>query len=577
MTRTRKFSVHPSIIFDLVTGQAGSLAKAVLECIMNSIDAGATRITIEIDALRIRLSDDGRGFRSRREIEDWFEVFGFPHQEGDRVYGKFGIGRAQLWAFCSTVWRTHTFEMTVDIKKSGLDYGLNEDLPAVPGVTIEGTFYEALLPSDVGAFEKELADLARYAQIPVILNGKQINKDPAKEKWDHVTDDAYIRLTEGHQLAVYNLGVLVKRFPSYIVGAGGVVVTKPGVKLALNMARNDILVSQCAVWKRLKPLLQGKADARMKTKPTRLSEAELENLAQRFLSRELAYEDVKEVKLITDIIGRGFTLKAFDRAVGAWFGRDGRVVTVAEAGSRIGETAHQRKLAFVFSPLTLARFEAESVKGLLAKLHKVLKASQEERLLEGIRTEESIQKAVPALADGYTVLKDADLSASEKAALRALNRVSREVVLALMDSGAVIQQRPQKHQWQSADECAVREVRAGISDVAKAWTDGRNYIVYSRESLKLFGRGIGGTVGLLNIMVHEYLHDQADTGSHTHDLEFYHRYHEATCGEAAIMKDAASKALDMYVRELTRLNKKANAKLLEGADVIAKAHRLQAD
>jgi hypothetical protein len=117
----RQLSVHPAIIFDLIKGQAGSLGKAVLECVMNSVDSGSTRVTVDITNRGVNIQDDGRGFQSRKEIEDWFEVFGFPHEEGDgRIYGKFGIGRGQLWSFCSTIWRTNTFEMSVDIKKSGL-------------------------------------------------------------------------------------------------------------------------------------------------------------------------------------------------------------------------------------------------------------------------------------------------------------------------------------------------------------------------------------------------------------------------------------------------------------------------
>ena len=82
---TRRFSVHPEIIYSLIKAQAGSLGKAVLECCMNSIDAQATRLDVAIDANTITIKDDGQGFRTREEIEQWFEVFGFPHAEGDRV------------------------------------------------------------------------------------------------------------------------------------------------------------------------------------------------------------------------------------------------------------------------------------------------------------------------------------------------------------------------------------------------------------------------------------------------------------------------------------------------------------
>ena len=89
MAEKRKFSVHANIIYNLVSAQAGTLSKAVLECVMNSVDAGAKRVDIAVDADGVKISDDGQGFRSKAEIEQFFEVFGFPHEEGERIYGQF--------------------------------------------------------------------------------------------------------------------------------------------------------------------------------------------------------------------------------------------------------------------------------------------------------------------------------------------------------------------------------------------------------------------------------------------------------------------------------------------------------
>lgn len=72
------------------------------------------------------------------------------------------------------------------------------------------------------------------------------------------------------------------------------------------------------------------------------------------------------------------------------------------------------------------------------------------------------------------------------------------------------------------------DMHLGVSDAAEAWTDGSTRIVVERGQLKLMLEGVGGFVGLSNLLVHEYLHDTGDIGSHTHDYEFYARYHEAT-------------------------------------------------
>ena len=563
MAEKRKFSVHANIIYNLVSAQAGTLSKAVLECVMNSVDAGAKRVDIAVDADGVKISDDGQGFRSKAEIEQFFEVFGFPHEEGERIYGQFGIGRAQLWSFCSTVWRTNTFEMTVDLKHKGLDYELKNDAKRIRGMQIDGTFYEALLPSDLAAFIREISESAKYVQIPVFLNKKRINKDPSKEKWDFDTDDAWVRLTDGGQLAVYNLGVFVKKYPAFAVGSGGVVVTKPGVRLELNMARNEILLSKCPVWKRIKPMLQKKSDERVKAKNTRLSESEAENMALRFLSAELTFQQIQDQKLITDIVGRSHTLHSLIHKNWRYFARDAKL-TVAEPGSRIGERAHRQKLAFVLSPVTLQRFEAETVKDLIKKLVKVLSKDPDNNRytlaqLKDIKTAESVREAAPVLAEGYVVLCEKDLTPKELAGLRALCAVSTNVATALSDQQILSYQTVH------------RRVCLGVSDSAEAWTDGHSQIVINRTMLPLLDRGIGGCAGLANLLVHEFLHDSADTGSHTHDLQFYERYHEATCGEAGELHQAAIKGFETYQRELQKLMKGSKQFVLKHADILSKS------
>ena len=84
---TRKFTVAPDIIYSLIKAQAGTLAKSVGECVMNSIDAGAGEITISVTQHKLVISDNGRGLTTREEIEQCFEVFGFEHKETDRVFG----------------------------------------------------------------------------------------------------------------------------------------------------------------------------------------------------------------------------------------------------------------------------------------------------------------------------------------------------------------------------------------------------------------------------------------------------------------------------------------------------------
>src|SRR6185503_16976168 len=83
---------------------------------------------------------------------------------------------------------------------------------------------------------------------------------------------------------------------------------KPGVRLAVNMARNDVLVAECEIWKRIRKVLQANSDRRIRTKRTRMTEVELQNIARRFIAGEMDYRDITDAKLVTDIVGRGHTI-----------------------------------------------------------------------------------------------------------------------------------------------------------------------------------------------------------------------------------------------------------------------------
>ena len=58
------------------------------------------------------------------------------------------------------------------------------------GVKIEIELYQALSFSDVAALDTNFKKLVKYSTIPVIYNGKEIQKSPEKVEWDSQTDDA---------------------------------------------------------------------------------------------------------------------------------------------------------------------------------------------------------------------------------------------------------------------------------------------------------------------------------------------------------------------------------------------------
>ncbi|WP_229997893.1 ATP-binding protein [Acinetobacter baumannii] len=64
---TKKFKLHPKFIVNAIEQQANGLPKAIVELIMNSIDANATQINIKLwlnakKHLQFEIIDDGKGF-----------------------------------------------------------------------------------------------------------------------------------------------------------------------------------------------------------------------------------------------------------------------------------------------------------------------------------------------------------------------------------------------------------------------------------------------------------------------------------------------------------------------------------
>ena len=125
--------MHQNLLRDVIERQAGTIDKAVLEQVMNLIEAGATRGDITITPKRIVVKDDGVGFQSREEIEAAFEVFGKSDERKleNKRYARFQMGRGQGFAFARTTYRTRTFEMFVDIRDEelGLGYVLKRAYP----------------------------------------------------------------------------------------------------------------------------------------------------------------------------------------------------------------------------------------------------------------------------------------------------------------------------------------------------------------------------------------------------------------------------------------------------------------
>ncbi len=64
----RTLKAHANLIYTTIMRQAGTQEKAILEGVMNAIDARATKCEIEVTPSKIIIRDDGKGFQQVSEL-----------------------------------------------------------------------------------------------------------------------------------------------------------------------------------------------------------------------------------------------------------------------------------------------------------------------------------------------------------------------------------------------------------------------------------------------------------------------------------------------------------------------------
>ena len=253
----KTFNVHPAIIKSIILEQAGDPVKALAELVMNSIDAGATAIHLNVNSKGFEISDDGVGFPTKEHIINFFGAFGTPHESGDAVYGKFRIGRSQCMGYASTIWHSNEFKMEVDLNVSpeieSYGYTLSEVEESFKGCKITGVFYEPIdlevddfsdksiiSPYNISNPVEALRVMVKYLEVPVYINGKKANIDVNNLLPMSKTKHGLFFLqkaisSKGLCVNIYNKGVYAFTIDSYSL-TGDVVSLS---SLDLNMARNE--------------------------------------------------------------------------------------------------------------------------------------------------------------------------------------------------------------------------------------------------------------------------------------------------------------------------------------------------
>lgn len=525
MAERRAFAVHPAILKTLINEQAGSLSKAMAELVMNAVDAGATAVHIEIDAEgHFVVKDDGCGFASRREIEEFFETFGKPHDDDDAFYGRFRIGRGQIMSYGATVWRSGNFEMTVDL--NGADgffgYDLQEHSDSVAGCTITGRLYAGLRGDSKWEVyrlcdQRELQEMVLFVPVPVFLNGTVVNKLPTDQAWSMEDEHAwYLFDREERELQVYNRGVFVCARDPRDFGVGGTVVSK--VPLKVNLARNALIERECRAWASIRGAVWDYFSIKL-GKVIKLTDNEASKLLRDLLSTEtnLGYEvarHLKKLKFIPDIFGDLKTLEHI-------FGAD-RFTLFDGVNMVIAERVQREGLASVIMPTVLKQAGMEvNEKNAVALIARIRDRMHWDHRAAHFLTFAGLARD---LADTSALVDDKDLSVEDKLVLDVLRDCNAELAWLVQGKRYV-----------------TRRLVAGKADRMEGWTDGKTFIALDLTQLSSIRRC--GAAKIVSLVIHEYAHEEVSTGEHHHDHAFLSRYHEATmrAGFAAVIDTVFAK------------------------------------
>lgn len=530
-----EFDVDRALVSDLIHSQNGTIATAIRELVMNSIDAGSSTVDITLTRKGFEVADRGTGFQSEEDVLRFYKRFGTPHQEGDALFGRFRIGRGQIMAFGPITWHSNEFKMITDVRAKGNGFDFVVDKTDVfKGCTVKGSFYEPLDEWRLEDVRRDITKLVRYTEQRVTFNGVVLN-DQSDIEWDFEDEELRIKWNPvgSHQINLYSLGVFVKELARYNYGISADIVTKSALKL--NMARNEINDND-GLWLKIDKLLKKKSreEAAKQSQSSRMEEDTRLSMIRQFKAGQLSYSEALSMHLFQDIRGHGIRAERVfngDLPITIDDGNHGRVA------DRIATT----KVAFVLHSTELRTWEVTALDELQTALVKAAKLSKINQLVAQMEalTFVPLSELAQDVSSHHEILEDKTLTPKHQAALNALRVGSRAMADKLISQkGSFIRNR---------------KIHIGISQTAEGWTDSESYIAINKDLLKNFSRGIPGTAYLASVMLHEYNHDKESLSSHEHGFEFYEGFHDTAINSShEIIGYVGQMMFEEYLRQLSR-------------------------
>ncbi len=532
-TEIREFQLHKKTLRDIIERQAGSLEKAVLEAVMNSIEAGGDRIDIDYEGgdesgrgKRLTVTDNGRGIPTRQELIDHFEYFGTPHDASEnKKWAQFRMGRGQCFAQGKNVWRTCGWQMETDVRSDfNADrvprYALSE-AKHFDGCRIEIDIYDDKYHGTVERLKALVTEQIEFVSVDVFFNGDKINRDPGGLTWTMEDDDAYYLFGAGQDFLNYNMGVRCKKEPASHVGVVGVIVSKEQLKV--NFARNDIC-EECPIKQRIMAVVKAN-----RVKKTRKAQRRLDAFERVAALRDLRdgyqkYDDLKNAGLFYTSSGRSLTFRDILNCRTPW--------SFANEGDMIADKLMQSHQAMVLNRRILDELSYTGSEGDFFPW-----------LTRECYSPPSWTK-VCGLYKPYEDLRRGHNDTLNFIAREKWTKLEKRLVRVLEGLNC----------WDG------RAIVMGVGESANAWTDGKSYIALEKTFIQRSTfTNLHGAAAFFATMIHEVAHTDSTTEGHYHGEEFYRNFHNLVRygnvdSESAEFYDAGGQCrfIDIFIRRMKR-------------------------
>lgn len=479
------------LLQDVIKRQAGSLQKAVLEGVMNSIDAKATSCSVTVEKTKVTISDNGQGFRTKEEVDNWFASFGFAHNADEqKQYGAFRMGRGQLFAFGKNSWSTNNFRMTVDFDSNAEAFGFEYvDVPT-DGCTVEIQLTTVLSDWDLTRIVGEIRKTTCWVDgVELLVNGVSVVESRPVVNW-HIDKPDYRFGTvadETWYLKLFNQGVHIKDNSASEFGVAGVLQFKTSPKV--NFARNDVM-SDCPIWKAAQKDLHEFACADVLASK-RISPGQRAGVLSKLASGLVSVKPYRRLPLISVGSGPRTSLESL---------METRLpICVEDEGSVVGDGAHRSGKAFVVTKATMRELG----------FNKPCQLTEWLNTMAGESTRYKLGDASEIMLDSLTadILPAKSYTTAERKWLK-LGNYGQEIFI-------------KSASWYPPK----REQFVGQSEAYDAWTDGNTYVAYNRLFLKQLKFTSSGRLRFGQALLHELCHYESSANAGLHGFSFYEEFH----------------------------------------------------